>query len=247
MIRILAFCFGLLLSICPLLPDNNSSALANLGIDARVVSQEERDQIAEAAEITRSTERFDTGNIHSLAIDASDPKYFYVGFDDSITNGTYIECFTIDETYQYTIQFHQSGSYRIFSESGMLYLYIVRGSWVISFDRDGNVAEAYELNSNSRSSNDEVLDSLCNQTKYEVDGKTFEVGNTTWFSTPEFGTYSYLKVTDQDESTHYLYQKIESSYWTSLILVLILVVSVIIIISKHIDDRRENGDSSKSS
>ena len=247
MIRILAFCFGLLFSVCPLLSDNNSSALANLGIDARVVSKEERDQIVEAMEITRSTERFDTGNIHSLAIDASDPKYFYVGFDDSITNGTYVECFTIDETYQFTISFKTYGSYDIFYDRGTLFLSFIREDWVIAFDENGNVAEVYELNIDSSASNDEVLDSLCYQTKYEVDGKTFEVGNTTWFSSPEFGTYSYLKVTDQDESTHYLYQKSESSYWASLILVLILVVSVIIIISKHIDDRRENGDSSKSS
>lgn len=244
MVRILAFCFGLLFSICPLLPDNNSSALADLGIDARVVSKEEHDQILEAMEISRSTERLDTGNIHSLAIDPSDPKYFYVGFDDSITNGTYVECFTIDETYQYTISFKTYGSYDIFCDRGTLFLSFIREDWVIAFDENGNVAEGYELNNDSSASNDEVLDSLCHQTKYEVDGKTFEVGNTTWFSK---GTYSYLKVTDQAGTSHYLYQMSESSYWASLILVLILVVSVIIIISKHIDDRRENGDSSKSS
>ena len=243
MIRILAFCFGLLFSICPLLPDNNSSALANLGIDARVVSQEECDQIVEAIEITRSTERLDTGDIHSLAIDPSDPKYFYVGFDDSITNGTYVECFTIDETYQYTIQFHQSGSYRIFSESGMLYLYIVRGGWVISFDQDGNAAEVYELNNDSSASNDEVLDSLCNQTKYEVNGKTFEVGNTTWFSSPKFGTYSYLKVTDQVGTSHYLYQTSESQHWASIGLGVFVFVIVLIMIKKQKEKKDDNDHS----
>jgi len=241
--RLVALLFSLFLSVCPLLPDNNSNTLANLGIDAQVVGKEECDQIVEAMGITRSTERLDTGNIQSLAIDPSDLKHFYVGFDDTITNGTYIECFTIDETYQYTIQFHQSGSYRIFSESGMLYLYIVRGSWVISFDQDGNVAEAYELNSNSRSSNDEVLDSLCNQTKYEVNGKTFEVGNTTSFSSPEFGTYSYLKVTDQVGTSHYLYQTSESQLWVSIGLGVFVFVIVLIMIKKQKEKKDDNDHS----
>ena len=245
MIRILAFCFGLLFSICPLLPDNNSSALANLGIDARVVSQEECDQIVEAIEITRSTERLDTGDIHSLAIDPSDPKYFYVGFDDSITNGTYIECLTIDETYQYTISFKTYGSYDIFSYRGTLFLSLIREDWVIAFDKNGNVTEAYELNSNSRSSNDEVLDSLCHQTEYEVDGKTFEVGNTTWFSTPEFGSYSYLKVTEHDGTSHYLYQASESQHW-ALIGLGVFVFAIITIMIKKQNEKKDDNDHSDS-
>ncbi len=243
MIRILAFCFGLLFSICPLLSDNNSSALANLGIDARVVSKEERDQIVEAIEITRSTERLDTGDIHSLAIDPSDPKYIYVGFDDSITNGTYVECFTIDETYQYTISFKTYGSYDIFCDRGTLFLSFIREDWVIAFDKNGNVTEVYELNNDSSVSNDVVLDSLCNQTKYEVDGKTFEIGNTTWYSTPEFGTYSYLKVTDQVGTSHYLYQTSESQNWASIGLGVFVFVIVLIMIMKQKEKKDDNDHS----
>jgi hypothetical protein len=215
------------------LPEKNTNALADLGIDARVVSKEERDQIVEAMELARSTERLDTGGIQSLVMDASDPEYFYVGFDDNITNGTYVECFTIDETYQYTISFDTYGSYEIFSYRGILYLSFVREDWVFALDKNGNVTEVYELNNDSPVSNDVVLESLCNRYKYTVDGKTFEVGNNSAIYIPFQTTYSNLKVTNQDGSSHYLYQTSESPYWASIGFAVFVLVIVLIMKQKQ--------------
>jgi hypothetical protein len=231
--RLIAFFLSLFLSICPLLPEKNTNALADLGIDARVVSKEERDQIVEAMELARSTERLDTGGIQSLVMDASDPEYFYVGFDDNITNGTYVECFTIDETYQYTISFDTYGSYEIFSYRGILYLSFVREDWVFALDKNGNVTEVYELNNDSPVSNDVVLESLCNRYKYTVDGKTFEVGNNSAIYIPFQTTYSNLKVTNQDGSSHYLYQTSESPYWASIGFAVFVLVIVLIMKQKQ--------------
>jgi len=241
--RLIALLFSLSLSFCPLLPDNNSNALADLGLDAQVVSKEERDQIVEAMELARSTERFDTGGMQSLAMDAFDPEYFFVGFDDNITNGTYVECFTIDETYQYTISFDTYGTYEIFSHRGMLFIYFVREDWILAFDKNGNVTDMYELNSNSRSENDEVLDSLCNRNKYTVDGKTFEVGNNSATYIPFQTTYSNLKVTNQNGSSHYLYQTSESSYWASIGLAVFVLVIVLIMIQKQ-NEKKNDSDRS---
>ncbi|MEN6637422.1 MAG: hypothetical protein ABFC56_16355 [Clostridiaceae bacterium] len=191
-------------------------------------------------EITRSSERFDTGNIHSLAMDSTDPEYFYVGFEDDITNGTYVECFSFDETYQYTISFKTYGSYDIFCSHGMVFLYFVRGDWVLAFDKNGNIKEGYELNSDHSALNDEVLESLCNQTKYEVDGKTFEVGNNSPVPNAFLSPYSYLKVTEQDGTSHYLYQTSENPYWAFIALFGSVFVIVLIMLLKQKEKTSDN-------
>jgi hypothetical protein len=241
--RLLALFCSLILSISPFLPDNNNNALADLGLDAQVVSKEERDRIVEAMELARSTARFDTGGIQSLVMDSFDPEYFYVGFDDNITNGTYVECFTIDETYQYTISFDTYGTYEIFSYRGMLFIYFVREDWILAFDKNGNVTEVYELNNDSSVSNDEVLDSLCNRNKYTVDGKTFEVGNNSAIYIPFQTTYSNLKVTDQDGTSHYLYQTSESPFWASIGLAVFVFVIVLIMIQKQKEKKNDSDHS----
>lgn len=240
MLRILVFCFCFVISVSPLLPDNNSSALTDLGLDVRVLRQEETDQLVEDLQIKRSTERLDTGNIQSLAMDSSDPEHFYVGFDDSITNGTFVECFTMDETFQYTISFKTYGSYEIFCSQGMLFLNFVRGDWVLAFDQNGYVAEGYELNKYSSGINDEVLESLCNQTKYEVDGITFEVGNNSPVPNVFLAPYSYLKVTEQDGTIHYLYQTSENPYWAFIALFGFVFVIVLIMLLKQKEKTSDN-------
>lgn len=233
MVRILVFCFCFVISVSPLLPDNNNNALADLGLEVRVLRQEETDQLVEDLQMKRSAERLDTGNIQSLAMDSSNPEHFYVGFDDSITNGTFVECFTMDETFQYTITFKSYGSYDIFFSRGMVFLYFARGDWVLAFDKNGNVAEGYELNKYSSGLNDEVLGNLCNQTKYEVDGKTFEVGNNSPVPNAFLAPYSYLKVTEQDGTSHYLYQTSENPYWAFIALFGFEFVIVLIMLLKQ--------------
>lgn len=243
--RLLALLCSLVLSISPFLPDNNNNALADIGLDARVVSKEERDRIVEAMELTRSTERYNTGNIQSLAMDSTEPEFFYVGFDDTIINGTYVECYTVAETYQYTISFKTYGSYEIFSSRGMLFLYLVRAGWVLAFDANGNVAEVYELNNDNLTFNDEVLERLCNQTKYESGGKIFEIGANSSVQHPFFAPYSYLKVTDQNGSSHYLYKTSESPPWTMIVIMIIWVIVVVLII-KNRNESKEDNDQSNS-
>lgn len=234
--RFLAILCCLYLSASPFLFENGSNALADLGIDARIVAGEEKGNIFDSLQIVLSTEQHETGGIACFTIDQSDPQYIYVGFEDNIANETFVECFAIDETYQYTITFHTYGTYEIFSNRGMLFLYIVRGDWIISFDQSGKAVDVYELNADNRSGNDEVIESISGEGKYTVGGKTYEIGNDTQFSSSFHTTYSNLKVTEQDGTSHYLYYTDENQYWPSLIFFLVLIVVVIVIIPKHIDD-----------
>lgn len=226
--RLLAFFCSLILSISPYLPDNNNNALADLGLDAQVVSKEERESLIEdfGMMITRGQEP--SKGLNSFAIETESSKYIYLAFNDNA-----IDVYSIQEHYEYSIWFENMGSYEIFCSDGMFFLYIVRGSWVFAFDQNGNVTEVYELNNDSSVSNDVVLESLCNRYKYTVDGKTFEVGNNSGIYTPFQTTYSNLKVTNQDGSSHYLYQTSESPFWASIGLAVFVLVIVLIMIHEQ--------------
>jgi hypothetical protein len=226
--RLLALFCSLILSISPFLPDNNNIALADLGLDARVVSKEERESLIEdfGIMITRGQET--SKRLNSFAIETESSKYIYLAFDDNA-----IDVYSIQEHYEYSIWFENLGSYEIFCSDGMFFLYIVRGSWVFSFDQDGSVVNVYELNSSSRNNNDEGLDRLCNQTKYEVDERIFEIGTDSLIQPPFSAPFSYLKVTDQDGTSHYLYQTNEDSNWAFIALFVFVFVIVLILLQKQ--------------
>lgn len=237
--RLLALFCSLMLSVSPYLPDDDSSILAEIGLEASVLSQKQTDKLIDSIQIVRTTERLDTGGIQSLAMNVIDPEYFYVGFDDPITNGTYLECFSIDERFQYTIQFNQEGSYEIFCIDNRLYLYIVRGEILFSFDHKGNVEAAYNLHMNSYL-DFKVLDQLSKQTQYVVDGKTFEIGTNSSMHHPFFAPYSYLKVTDPDGSSHYLCKTSESPSWAMVGIMILWVIMTILTIKNQYESRKDN-------
>lgn len=237
--RLLAFLCSLILSVSPYLPDDDSNILADIGLEASVLSQKQSDKLIDSFQIVRTTERFDTGGIQSLAMNVTDPEYFYVGFDDPITNGTYIECFSIEERFQYTIQFYQEGSYEIFCIDNRLFLYIVRGDFLFSFDHKGNVNEVYNMHMNSYLDSN-VLDQLSKQTQYVVDGKTFEIGTNSSIQHPFFAPYSYLKVTDHDGTSHYLCKTSESPSWAMVGIMILWVIMTILTIKNQYESKKDN-------
>lgn len=232
--RLFAFLCSLILSISPYLPDDDSNILADLGLDVRIVSEKEKESLLEACDfqITRGQET--KKGINGFAVETEVSKYIYLAFDDNC-----IDVYSMQEHYEYSIWFRNFGCYEIFCHEGMFYLYLVRGSWLLSFDQNGKVSEVFELNSSSRSSNDEVLDQLCSQTKYVVDGKTFEVGNESSIHNPFSAAYSSLNVTDQTGANHYLYQASTSQFWAPMILALAIFLFVVLLISKASEARRK--------
>lgn len=238
--RVLALLFSLFCLATPLIAQEEAAPLSDLGLDLRVLNSEEQQEMIDACEIALSYDRKDAGDICAMAIDPTSPRFLYLGFDDVIADATYIECFSIDEEYLYTILFKTYGTYEAFAQNGSLFLYFVRGGTLFEFDLNGNVTSVYSSNDSSIADNNEIIERLSNATIYTVEGKTFERCNDPLALNFLQSNGSSLKVTALDGSSHYLYHASESRSWVLFASLVIAVTIVVIKVANHVKEGQSN-------
>ena len=207
------------------------------GLDVQLVSAQERDKIVNAIDVKIIDDQQKNQNFYRFAVDETNPDYIYIGFDFD-----HIDAYSSDEIYQYTIFFQNNGAYNIFCYEGRLYLTIGRGDNLVSIDKKGNIVDVFEFRSGSSSSikNNRFFGTLFNKDKFVTQEKIYELGNNSAITSSVNPLHAYIKVTDENGNSHYMYYSSESQFWTLRIGFAFLAMFIGYISVKNAIDKKRN-------